>query len=213
NSGPEDLAYVIYTSGTTGQPKGVMVECKSVTNYVFAIKDKCSKKWGHTDFSSNYCFDLSVTTMICPLLEGGTVCIYADKEIDRGRYLDHLEKYAVETAKMTPSLAVELLGDAKVHLTHLIVGGEKVGEQHLQYLTKISDSFVDEYGPTEATVGALFSHFDHRREHRGLGKAYANIRLYVLDNKLCPLPIGVPGELYIGGAGLARGYLNREELT
>ncbi|WP_299005916.1 non-ribosomal peptide synthetase/type I polyketide synthase [uncultured Shewanella sp.] len=205
-----DLAYVIYTSGTTGQPKGVMIEHRAIVNYFYALVDKLPHGLERVDFSTNYSFDLSVTTMLCPLFTGGAVCVYSEDTFNVEAYQQHLIRHQINSVKLTPSLAALLLDGSDYKIKQVILGGEKLTPYHISQLQEYAECIINEFGPTEATVGALFAEQDKDNE---IGKAYANVSFYVLNNRLNLAPIGISGELYIGGAGLARGYLNQPELT
>ncbi|MFN7096582.1 MAG: amino acid adenylation domain-containing protein, partial [Gammaproteobacteria bacterium] len=215
----DNLAYVIYTSGTTGNPKGVLIDHKNVVNYYENVKDKifinddCI-----VDFSTNIGFDLTVTTTLCSLCRGYTISIFEGNLQDLNDYQQHLLKNNVNIIKQVPSY-FELLTDilVKSQINVVILGGEKVTGSLLERINKTDLIVYDEYGPTETTVGAclseiysgdkLLSSMNH------IGKPYNNYKAYVLDANLNPLPVGAIGELYIGGDGLARGYLNQPELT
>ena len=200
-----ELAYVIYTSGTTGQPKGVMVSQRNVLNYV---QSQRAIDYERADFSGNFAFDLTVTTTLCPLLLGRSIAIYSGDITDSNAYKAHLAQHRVEFVKTTPSLA-QLL-DIKVKT--LMLGGEALSEQMLAALKANCDVIYDEYGPTEATVGATLAQVWPERDY-GVGKAYPNVLLKVLNPNGQPVPPGCPGELYIGGEGVAQGYFNRPDLT
>ncbi|ESP92186.1 non-ribosomal peptide synthetase [Pseudoalteromonas luteoviolacea] len=208
-----NIAYVIYTSGTTGKPKGVMVEQGQVLNYFFGVQSTLLDALDVTDFSTNYCFDLTVTTTLCPLMAGGTVCVYQDDIANVSAYQAHLTNNQVRFVKTTPSLANILLTGSGITLRSLMVGGEALTKPVIDKLSIVTDTLIDEYGPTEATVGAMNKRVDPSQVVNGIGHAYPNVALYVLSSVLKPVPVGAIGELYIGGAGVARGYLNREDLT
>ena len=213
-----DLAYVIYTSGTTGQPKGVMVEHRSVLNYLTNV-DAYFKNINYVDFSSNLAFDASLTTTLIPLLLGKQVVIYADRLEDIKLYIKHVCKFKIDFVKSTPMYLSQFAVQAQdskqqVSIKRCFVGGEKFEERQLQVISGCFQEIYDEYGPTEATVGALnVRKTKFLSTFNCIGKPYANYKAYVLDINQTPLPIGVIGELYIGGDGLARGYLNNSELT
>lgn len=211
DSHADQLAYIIYTSGTSGKPKGVLIEQRSVVNYVQSLISKLPQPLGNVDFSTNYCFDLSVTTFLCPLLVGAKVCIYSEHKPDLKRYQQHLITHQIDTIKLTPTLATALLCGCEYRVKQAILGGEALLPQHIQQLTHV-DYIIDEFGPTETTVGVFFANRTEAPDS-GIGQAYANTRAYVLGEQLQLLPIGTPGELYLGGLGLARGYLNCPELT
>ena len=208
----QDLAYVIYTSGTTGNPKGVMIEHCSVVNYFTMFLVQTSDHYKRVDFSSNYCFDLSVTANLCPLLAGSTICIYGGDILDSLSYQKHLSVNNVSLIKTTPSIAWQVLPGMSHQLGMIILGGEALGCHDVLDLCHYTNKVVDEYGPTEATVGSYFSQV-YPAINKGLGKPYGNVKAYILSTQLQALSVGTPGELYLGGAGLARGYLNRPELT
>ncbi|KZN49805.1 non-ribosomal peptide synthetase [Pseudoalteromonas luteoviolacea] len=208
-----NIAYVIYTSGTTGKPKGVMVEQAQVLNYFFGVQSTLSDALEVCDFSTNYCFDLTVTTTLCPLMAGGTVCVYQGDIANVSAYQVHLTDNQVRFVKTTPSLANLLLSDSEITLRSLMVGGEALTKPVIDKLSMVTETLIDEYGPTEATVGAMNKRVDPSQVVNGIGHAYPNVALYVLSSALKPVPVGAIGELYIGGAGVARGYLNRDDLT
>ncbi|MBC8756558.1 amino acid adenylation domain-containing protein [Kordia sp. YSTF-M3] len=206
-----DLAYVIYTSGTTGNPKGVMIEHASVCNYMQTVAT-CFENIENIDYSSNFSFDLSVTTTIVPLLMGKRICIYGGKLTEINKYVKHLSDHKIDFIKSTPSFLTQI---PFAEITHCVkscfIGGEKSDANQLTYLNKYISNVYDEYGPTEATVGTTtILNVDGTNS---IGKPYDNYKVYVLGKNSKPVPVGVVGELHIGGAGLARGYLNQAELT
>ncbi|OEE65939.1 non-ribosomal peptide synthetase [Enterovibrio norvegicus FF-33] len=209
---PNDLAYVIYTSGTTGQPKGVMVEHGNITNYLNAVSSWMADV-NNVDFSTNYCFDLTVTTTLIPLLSGKCVCVYDGDILDAVAYSQHLSDKHVDMVKTTPSLAKALLtSNDGISLQLLILGGEALDPATISTLRPIAKVIVDEYGPTETTVGAMIAQV-HPSKDQGIGFAYPNTTLFNLSPSGKKLPVGARGELYIGGLSVARGYLNQPSLT
>ncbi len=212
-----NLAYVIYTSGTTGKPKGVMIEHKSVLNYIYNLNDLVELAEKTVDFSSNLGFDLTITTTICSLCSGANVVVY-DKELQNLElYKQHLIKNSINLIKLTPSyfeLLIHFLQMTKIK--KIILGGEKLSTDVIhKFISQSKDSEIviyDEYGPTEATVGTSQSQI-YPNHNLNIGKPYNNEKVYILDRCLNPLPIGAIGELYIGGVGLARGYLSNSGLT
>jgi amino acid adenylation domain-containing protein len=210
-----NLAYVIYTSGTTGNPKGVMIENKNVVNYINNINILLGKTGHIVDFSTNIAFDLSVTTTLWALCSGATVIIYDQILQNLETYKKHLIKHAVNFIKLTPSyfeLLVDTLSITKVN--KVILGGEKVSSNLVDQIIRFNPKLIiyDEYGPTEATVGTSTGRI-YQDLNNTIGKPYHNYKVYVLDKHLNNVPIGAIGELYIGGYGLARGYLNNPSLT
>ncbi|MCS7475598.1 non-ribosomal peptide synthase/polyketide synthase [Umezawaea endophytica] len=209
-----DPAYVIYTSGSTGRPKGVVVEHRSVVNYLAWACEVYPGLRGAAVLHSPVSFDLTVTTLFGPLLVGGRVVV-SDLDEDAGP--------AERTAflKATPS-HLPLLGTVPADLSpsgDLVVGGEQLLGEAVDEWRRANPTavVVNEYGPTETTVGCM----EHRVEPGEplapgpvpIGHPAWNTRLYVVDDLLRPVPLGVPGELCIAGDGLARGYLNRPGLT
>ena len=226
-SGPASLAYVIYTSGSTGRPKGVMVEHISVCNYMnllhgyLDLDDQTS-----TDCSSNIAFDFTLSVSVAALIKGHKVCLCSDdKKKDLSQYVQHIVDNNISYAKLTPGYLSILLGHIKavgikLPLRKIILGGEALNITDVRDWLDINpeSQFYNEYGPTEATVGVSQHTYkiDNCMESIGgtlIGGPSFNIRYYVLNYNLNPCPIGVPGELYITGDCLARGYLNQEELT
>lgn len=227
-SSTEDLAYIIYTSGSTGTPKGVLIEHRGVVNYCkwFAEYSSCIPQQ-HIDFSSNYIFDMAVTTSIVPLMLGLTVVIFDDNTKKSPQdYLLALQKFNINIVKMTPSYFKVLLHEIKNHavtlpdLKSIILGGENL--PRLDCATWLSlypqHLIFNEYGPTEATVAVSQYKLSSDNIHSldvnvPIGKPGPNMNCYILDNDNIEVPEGEIGELHIGGVCLARGYLNRQEQT
>ena len=209
-----DTAYVIYTSGSTGQPKGVIIEHRSAVNYLSWASAVYGAAGGTVSHSSP-CFDMAVTELFTPLIRGETVRVVDDLH-------DFLvaEPERLAALKSTPTQAAALGsgGPFAARATVLVLGGEPVTGSQLRGLAGALNAgrIVNEYGPTEATVGCCAYSTDSAGlddQPIPIGKPIANTRVYVLDRFLEPVPQGVVGELYIGGAGIARGYLGRPGLT
>jgi amino acid adenylation domain-containing protein len=217
----EDLAYVMYTSGSTGEPKGVEIRHESLVNYMWWAKES----YGFTERTavalySSLAFDLTVTSLFTPLVAGGTIIVYR-QEGRESPLAEILRENAVDVLKLTPS-HLALIKDQDNSLSRvrcLIVGGEAL---ETALAARLHESFArqadifNEYGPTEATVGCMIHKFDPAADRRAfvpVGRPAANTQIYVLDKDLAPVAENVVGELYISGDGLARGYLNRDELT
>ncbi len=221
------LAYLIYTSGSTGKPKGVMISHSNVLNYTnwFSKVFMVSKK-DTFDFSTSVSFDLSVTCSILPLLQGCTVAICDDEvKKDPVLYLNHLEEKQISFSKCTPSYFIQMCrfanGQHKLEsLRFFILGGEALQVNEVkEWLTRYQHhKIVNEYGPTETTVATAAFIIDVNNANKYLftypiGKPAFNTKLYILDSngRLCP--IGIPGELYISGKSVSKGYFNKPELT
>ncbi|MFA0814028.1 non-ribosomal peptide synthetase, partial [Microbulbifer epialgicus] len=209
----KDLAYVIYTSGSTGQPKGVMIEHASVINLVNSQKRHLdiSAKSRMLQFST-ISFDAAVFEWMLALLSGASLYICTDDQKYSASLLENfLITQKISHALLPPAL-LPTLSISNLHtIESLVVGGEPCDALIAQKLAQNLRLF-NAYGPTESTV---YSTIYHVQPGKGLsiGRPIDNVRLYVLNNERELVPVGVVGQLHIGGAGVARGYLNRPELT
>jgi amino acid adenylation domain-containing protein/non-ribosomal peptide synthase protein (TIGR01720 family) len=226
---PNQLAYVIYTSGSTGTPKGVMVEHGNLINYLVNNKTKYisdSNNKSGTFIHLSYTFDASVTGLFMSLINGRSIVI-AGAKYDNVFEDANLLKYApYEFIKITPA-HISLLKEATTGADRdtltdrLVIGGEALRLNHFEgYNTGgCTTEIINEYGPTEATVGCSVYSFNLSDDLSGIpsaipiGKPISNTVLYILNEQGDQQPIGVKGELYIGGEGVARGYLNNADLT
>ncbi|WP_369814323.1 amino acid adenylation domain-containing protein, partial [Lysinibacillus sp. FJAT-14745] len=215
-----DVAYCIYTSGTTGKPKGVMIENHSLTsNMFYSAKRFLLGNEILVPLFTNYCFDLTVPSIFLPLCFGGTLdLIDNEKELDIEFIMTNKEYTFI---KMTPSQLKTLIdsknGKTLEKLRCLVVGGEMLESAVARSILEIYGGHIvllNEYGPTEATVGSLLYTYSKTddRTFVPIGKPFANTQIYIMNEmKLCGL--GVPGEICIAGEQIARGYLNMPELT
>jgi amino acid adenylation domain-containing protein len=212
---PENVAYVIYTSGSTGQPKGVVVEHRQAVNFVQGMI-AC---WGigTSDAVLQYAslsFDVSVMDMFVPLLAGGRVVLVPPEAVHSPPRLAALIRSAgVTFACLTPSVLRLLAAEQFPGLRALVSGGEELPAGLARAFLRPGLRFYNTYGPTEAAVVTTYTLLDTGQAPPPIGRPLPNYRAYVLDADLNPVPVGVTGELHIGGAGVARGYLGRAELT
>ncbi|KDM91475.1 non-ribosomal peptide synthase/polyketide synthase [Photobacterium galatheae] len=214
-------AYLMYTSGSTGQPKGVMVPHQGITRLVirngYAEFDASER----IAFSSNPAFDASTMEVWAPLLNGGQmVVIPQDVIMDAKLLAQSLKEHEITTLFLTTALFnqyVHLIGESLSQLRHLISGGEKEEPSAYDCLLKYQGPVkaIHAYGPTEASAYATTAQIERvdGRERLPIGKPIGNTRAYVLNPRGEVVPRGAIGELYVGGVGVALGYLNRPELT
>ncbi|HEX7735316.1 MAG TPA: amino acid adenylation domain-containing protein, partial [Ktedonobacteraceae bacterium] len=221
---PENLAYVIYTSGSTGQPKGVMVPHRGLVNYLcWSVERYTGARGGPSLVHSPLSFDLTVTGLFAPLLCGNAVHLHLAHQGIEALSATLLFGNSWGLVKLTPAhLALFAASLSEQALTSriqtMIVGGEQLFGEVLLPWQKGDPAtvFINEYGPTEATVGCCVYQLSAAEQVVGaipIGRPIANTQLYILDQALQPVGTGTIGELFIGGAGIARGYMQRPDLT
>ena len=210
----DNLAYVIYTSGTSGMPKGVMVQHKGVINLItmqgkeFELANTNSIK--NCLWYTNYVFDAHVSEVYTSILNGHVLHVVDDDiRYDLILLNNYIKVNDITIATIPPAL---LNNKDLLELDILVVAGDKTNREILEQYRNINVKLINAYGPTEITVCATLNHY-HDNGASNIGKAIHNCECYVLDNDLNPLPVGVIGELYLAGVGLARGYLNKPDLT
>jgi amino acid adenylation domain-containing protein len=220
----ENLAYIIYTSGSTGAPKGVGVSHRNLLHSTLARLDYYPSQPSSFLLLSSFAFDSSVAGIFWTLCAGGVLVLPGEGlQRDAHALVRLIQRQRVSHLLSLPSLHALMLevGAASEleSLDAVIVAGEacppELARRHFETLPQTK--LYNEYGPTEATVWSsvyqcLWSE-DEGRQVVPIGRPIANARLYILDENLRPVPIGIAGELYIGGAGLTRGYLQRSEVT
>ena len=219
NVTPQDLAYVIYTSGSTGKPKGVEIRHQSLVNVMFYRVTQLLDKdaLNAIALTAPLSFDASVGQLFAPLLVGGKSVI-----VDNLFALPTCPQFQEITCiGATPSIIDKFIDDFPLpdSLNTLILGGEAVSQALLEKLSLQANvkRIINLYGPTEVTVhctaAVLLDRTQPKMEFPNIGRPIANSKIYILDAELQPVPINISGEIYVGGTGLARGYLNQPQLT
>jgi amino acid adenylation domain-containing protein len=226
----QDLAYVIYTSGSTGQPKGVQIVHRSLVNYALAIG--CQFKLGDQDRVLQFAsisFDAAAEEIFPCLLHGATLILRTELMVSSmATFLKQCNDWRVSVLCLPTAYwheIVSALDNSRLKLPKTLrlvyIGGEKVLPKRLESWWKHAGKnvcLVNGYGPTETTIVATNCDISDENKVKSwscvpIGRPIANVQTYILDLNLRPVPIGIPGELHIGGVGLARGYLHRPELT
>jgi amino acid adenylation domain-containing protein len=209
--------YVIYTSGSTGKPKGVELEHRSVSNFLASMAREPGLEASDSLLAvTTLSFDISVLELFLPLTRGATVIVASKQATGDGELLSqHLETYRPTVMQATPATWHMLMlagweGSADMRI---LVGGEAVPRELANELAERGREAWNVYGPTEATVWSTTARIEPGSGPVSIGRPIGNTRIYVLDSRRRPVPIGVTGELWIAGDGLARGYLERPELT
>ncbi|MGF7045583.1 nonribosomal peptide synthetase DhbF [Paenibacillus sp. DS2015] len=215
---PLHPAYVIYTSGSTGRPKGVIVSNESLTNFLLSMQDQLQLHVNDRLMAvTTVAFDISALEIYLPLLSGASIVIAQKTSIqDPPALLRMIEETGTTLMQATPTLWHALVAYNPDQLRNLkvLVGGEALPSALKFALQELGCQVTNLYGPTETTIWSTAVSFS--REHAGIspiGWPIWNTQIYVLDDSLQPVPPGVLGDLYIAGAGLARGYLRRPDLT
>jgi amino acid adenylation domain-containing protein len=214
---PEDLAYVIYTSGSTGRPKGVQVEHRNMVSFLEAMRREPGLSSSDVLLAvTTPAFDIAGLEFWLPLSVGARVVIASRTDVlDGANLIDLIEEHSVTTLQATPATWRLMLGAGWTGRRELkaLCGGEALPRELAARLIGCVGELWNMYGPTETTVWSTVNRVLDATGPVSIGRPIANTRVYVLDSSGKPTPIGVIGELYIGGEGVARGYLNRSELT
>ena len=214
---PENLAYVIYTSGSTGRPKGVQINHRSLTNFLNAM----SREPGITNEDvllavTTVSFDIAALELFLPICVGArAVVVSREVAADGLRLSEELASSGATVMQATPAtwrLLIEAGWPGNEGLK-ILCGGEALPRELADQLLERGGSLWNLYGPTETAIWSTIHRVESREGPVPIGRPIANTQVYVLDAQQQPVPVGVPGELYIGGAGVARGYLNRPEQT
>jgi amino acid adenylation domain-containing protein/non-ribosomal peptide synthase protein (TIGR01720 family) len=219
-----NLAYIIFTSGSTGKPKGVGIEHRQITSYLNAVGERLdlSPQSSYATVST-IAADLGNTVLYPPLLNGGCLHLISEERASNpDSFAEYCRQNRIDCLKIVPSHLLALLSAAEpadlLPRRRLILGGEASGWTLVKKISELAPKcrVLNHYGPTEATVGAAT--YDVQEPYANsdtvpLGRPLNNARTYILNEKLELVPIGVPGELFIGGAGVARGYIERAAAT
>lgn len=222
SASPDDLAYVIYTSGSTGKPKGVQIHHRAVVNFLASMRKSLEITSEETLLAvTTLSFDIAVLELLLPLTVGARVVIANSETVADGALLANaLKDFHVTFMQATPAswrLLLESGWRGKTDLT-ILSGGEALTNDLAERLLKRGAALWNLYGPTETTIWSTLYRVTSS-EQRGIsntvpiGRPIANTQIYILDSSLQPVPMGVIGDLFIGGDGVSRGYLNRPELT
>jgi len=216
DAGAHNLAYVMYTSGSTGRPKGVMIENRNVINFFTGMDRAIGFEPGVWLAVTSVAFDISVLEILWTLTRGFTVVVHGDDDFET--IADEILRHNVSHIQMTPSLARMLLLHERVHralgfLKQILLGGEVVPASLVRRLRQV---FIGEiynmYGPTETTIWSSTYRITEPGSTVPIGCPIANTQIFILDPDLNPVYGGEPGEIFIGGDGVARGYWKRPEL-
>ena len=211
---PENLAYVIYTSGSTGHPKGALLEHRGVCNLIDVQVREFGTGPGDCVLQfASISFDASVWEIFPTLAAGATLCLAKSDTLLPGPDLVKLLREKAITTVTFPPAVLNALSEADLPALRTVGSAGEACTLELAHRWGRGRRFINGYGPTETTVGATLKVIQPDDLKLTIGRPFENFQIYILDRQLQPVPIGVAGELHVGGAGLARGYHNRPELT
>jgi len=225
-----NLSYIIFTSGSTGLPKGVMVSHEGMINHLFCkIRDLCIDDSDIIAQTATQIFDISIWQLLTSVATGGKVVVFSEEIIkDPKQFIEIFTREKITILELVPEYAHSLVlymqsNDSNnfENLKHLVITGEALKNEVCQEIFNISNevSIINAYGPTECSDDVTHYHYKFDQHINNnfavipIGKVLQNLQLYILNSNLLPLPRGAAGQLYVGGVGLARGYLNKPELT
>jgi amino acid adenylation domain-containing protein len=215
---PLDLAYVIYTSGSTGRPKGVQIPHRALVNFLWSMRERPGLSSADVLLSvTTFSFDIFGLELFLPLMVGARLELAGSNEMVDGALLaKRLSRCGATVMQATPVTWRLLLaaGFQRAGRLTALCGGEAMSPELARQLLDTGVELWNMYGPTETTIWSCIEHVREPGDQRiSIGRPIANTQVYVLDSQLQPVPVGVVGHLYIGGDGLASGYLKRPELT
>ncbi|OUM56390.1 hypothetical protein PIROE2DRAFT_19017, partial [Piromyces sp. E2] len=224
----DDLCYILFTSGTTGKPKGTMIAHSNLINYCLYCKEYMHKQGFKSYLSfSKFTFDMSIDEINFPLLRGSKIVLCNDEEFNNPMKIAKLIKiHDIGSLLIVPSRFENYMNNDEFYesiknIKHIVFGGEKLSAKLLENIYEHFNLTVyNGYGPTETTASCTYKKIlpdeikDGNKELMiSIGKPLCNCKMYILDENMKPVPIGVEGEIFIGGYGVGKGYLNRPELT
>eukprot|EP00833_Pecoramyces_ruminatium_P009749 jgi/Orpsp1_1/1183781/evm.model.c7180000086707.1 len=228
----DDVAIVIFTSGTTGKPKGSLLTHNNIINYCFYSQTDNGKEIFTDQYevaiaSAKFTFDMSICEIFYSIIRNKMVVICDDNEYNDPELIaKNIMKYGVDYVFITPSriekyVENETYSKSIRNVKFILLGGESVNVKMIENISKHTSAVIyNVYGPTETTITCTLSEMarsskinEKLLEAVTIGKPICNSKIYILDKYLKPVPIGVEGEIYVGGYGVSKGYLNREELT
>ena len=212
-----NIVYIIYTSGSTGNPKGVQIPHRAAVNFLQSMKQQPGISENDVLLSvTTLSFDIAVLELYLPIISGATTVIASrETAMDGAKLAKTLGDHEITIMQATPATWRMLMESGWQNRNQLkaLCGGEAMAIELRDQLLAQKVSLWNMYGPTETTVWSTIAEIQQAQEIITIGKPIANTQIYILDKQMQPVPAGVPGELYIGGDGLAAGYLNRPELT
>ncbi|MGZ5134182.1 MAG: amino acid adenylation domain-containing protein, partial [Flavitalea sp.] len=219
---PSHLAYVIYTSGSTGKPKGVMIEHRNILDYVFGLNHKLEiDKCKSYALVSSIATDLGNTVIYPSLVFGGALHVFSKEAVSNLEGLHrYFEDHRIDCLKIVPShwKALSVPNQLLIPARLLVFGGEALQTEVIESIVAVNSgcSIVNHYGPTETTIGKLLHVVNPDGKYNKtipIGKPFSNTQVYILSKDMQLCPVGIAGQLYVGGDGVARGYLNNPDLT
>ncbi|MDZ8055345.1 MAG: non-ribosomal peptide synthetase [Aulosira sp. ZfuVER01] len=210
-----NLAYVIYTSGSTGKPKGVLIEHRGLSNLIKAQIEVFNLQRSNRILQfASLSFDAAIFEIVMALGTGATLYLAKQESLLPGQSLIQLlRENAITHITLPPAVLVVLPTESLPALETIICAGESCSQEIVKRWWSPNRRFFNAYGPTEVTVWSTIAEINSICEKPPIGRPIANTQIYILDKHLQSVPIGIPGEIYIGGQGIARGYLNLDELT
>jgi len=212
---PSHLAYVIYTSGSTGSPKGVLIEHKSLSNFIQSQKNYFGiNAQDQVVLFSNITFDASVEQIFISLVSGAALHVVNKKDIlDSLKFEKFIINRGITHLHAVPLFLRDFMIEEKTHLKRIVSGGDVFDPEVYNFWNERGVAIFNKYGPTEATITSVQQQVNSPEDVGRIGKPIANTHIYIMNKHQSLLPVGAVGELYIGGLNLAKGYLNRIDLT